>query len=540
MKHIKKVLLLLTLTLVMVASVNLRQPAQASVGDTIRNTFPDTNFAQAVANKVAAGDIDAVLTQSMVDNCTTLTATYKNIQDISGVEVLTNLQTLSVYDNKLTSLPEGIGNLKNLQTLHIYNNQITSLPASIGNLTNLEVFHASNNNLTTLPDTFGDLVNLKTIYLVNNQLTALPDTFGNLVNLDTARITQNQLSRLPESMGNLSKVRELRFYENQIAALPDSIGGLTNLTLLDMGGNQLTSIPNSMGNLSLLNTLYLDNNLLPNGYEQTLNSLGLSLTVAPEVQRQLTLDPGVTPYVINKGTDLDAIYLYDIVGLNDSAPVSYGHTLILEDYIDGNGNPVALTDYIENGIVKKNGTIYPTVRATGTGLFPNNSEHAVTVDRIALVFQATYYELSFDLNGGEGTAPETQTLLEGQVGIPVEAPTRDGFAFTGWNTQADGNGMNWIPDVMPMFSQNMTLFAQWEEAGDQVLPPSPPTPTPTPEQGITTGNNGGTNMAALYKVGTSSVPQTGDVSTVGILLVILMGSLAGLSGLIYKRKRTNK
>ena len=62
--------------------------------------------------------------------------TYKKINNYSD---LTNLQTLSLYNNQLTTLPESIGNLTNLQTLSLSHNQLTtaSLPKSIGNLTNL-------------------------------------------------------------------------------------------------------------------------------------------------------------------------------------------------------------------------------------------------------------------------------------------------------------------------------------------------------------------------------------------------------------------
>jgi len=42
--------------------------------------------------------------------------------------------------NKLTCLPESIGNLTNLKKLSLIENNLTSLPESIDNLTNLQTF----------------------------------------------------------------------------------------------------------------------------------------------------------------------------------------------------------------------------------------------------------------------------------------------------------------------------------------------------------------------------------------------------------------
>ena len=63
---------------------------EAAVGDTIAQTFPDPNMAQAVANNVSGGDVNAVLT---------------------------NLDFLYLNDNHLTSIPAEIGNLTGLNWL---------------------------------------------------------------------------------------------------------------------------------------------------------------------------------------------------------------------------------------------------------------------------------------------------------------------------------------------------------------------------------------------------------------------------------------
>ena len=86
-------------------------------------------------------------------------------------------------------------------------------------------------------------------------------------------------------------------------------------------------------------------------------------------------------------------------------------------------NLVLISDYIQNGIVIKSGTVHAQVRAAGYGLFPNTSEVALTRESITLIFETTDYDLSFNLNGATGVA--------------VTEPTREGFTFNGWNTAGE-------------------------------------------------------------------------------------------------------
>ena len=83
------------------------------------------------------------------------------------------LTKLDLGFNRLTSLPDAIGNLQNLTMLDLGENRVTSLPASIGNLQNLTELDLYNNQLTSIPTSLGNLQNLTELDLGFNQLTSL-------------------------------------------------------------------------------------------------------------------------------------------------------------------------------------------------------------------------------------------------------------------------------------------------------------------------------------------------------------------------------
>ena len=57
----------------------------------------------------------------------------------------TQVKELNASNNKLTTLPQELGNLKNLQELDVEDNELNSLP-SIGKLENLKKLFIDNNN----------------------------------------------------------------------------------------------------------------------------------------------------------------------------------------------------------------------------------------------------------------------------------------------------------------------------------------------------------------------------------------------------------
>lgn len=102
--------------------------------------------------------------------------------------------------------------------------------------------------------------------------------------------------------------------------------------------------------------------------------------------------------------------------------------------------------------------------------------------RLVLLTQETYYAtLAFDANGGSGAPAAIAGSMANtnpyvRFTIPADVPTRSGYAFAGWNQQADGSGARtyapgeyfdgWGQTTSP--GPTHWLYAQWTEAGSGV------------------------------------------------------------------------
>ena len=110
-------------------------------------------------------------------------------------------------------------------------------------------------------------------------------------------------------------------------------------------------------------------------------------------------------------------------------------------------------------VTKASGEIITTeeTEAGKTYTFTMPAE-AVTV---AVELEVILYTVTFDKNGGDTEAdPLTMTVEHGStVGtLPIE-PTREGYVFAGWNTEADGTGAEFDADTV--VTSDITVYAQW-------------------------------------------------------------------------------
>ena len=88
---------------------------------------------------------------------------------------------------------------------------------------------------------------------------------------------------------------------------------------------------------------------------------------------------------------------------------------------------------------------------------------------VAVVAEPALVTIAFDGNGATGGSMPNQQIVAGQtVNLNTNQFTRDGYNFTGWNTNAGGTGTSYTNEASytaPAGSagQTVTLYAQWQQ-----------------------------------------------------------------------------
>ena len=174
----------------------------------------------------------------------------------ASISLFTNLHTLNLGENRLTTLPDSIFALTNLRELYLYGNLLTTLPNSICNLTNLRILYLNENRLTTLPDSISLLTNLHTFGLSHNRLTTLPNSISTLTNLQALNVDNNQLTTLPPCLSNLRRLQNFYYVNNPIDHIPANVLRMINRNKTVQGVyNDSQSVHNSTIQKSLLDSI---------------------------------------------------------------------------------------------------------------------------------------------------------------------------------------------------------------------------------------------------------------------------------------------
>ena len=106
-----------------------------------------------------------------------------------------------------------------------------------------------------------------------------------------------------------------------------------------------------------------------------------------------------------------------------------------------------------------------------------NANNTVTFTDTAATTLYAYYQktitVTYDANNGSGAPAAqsgTKTYISKTNGINEYSPsitlsntepTRTGYTFTGWNTQADGTGTDYTKGTAYVIDDNITLYAKW-------------------------------------------------------------------------------
>jgi len=124
--------------------------------------------------------------------------------------------TIEIYENHVSELK-------------IYNDKLKTLPESIGNLKFLISLEIENSKLEQIPESIGKLSSLESLRLKSNRLELLPNSIGNLKSLVSLDLLDNSLKHLPVSLIKLSKLKNFYFDEDPNLNISSSVKEFLNI-----------------------------------------------------------------------------------------------------------------------------------------------------------------------------------------------------------------------------------------------------------------------------------------------------------------------
>lgn len=210
---------------------------------------------------------------------TKLILASNQLKDISpDIVNLPALAVLDIHDNKLTSLPDEIGQLQQLWKFNLSHNKLSSLPKALVSVTGLKVILLSGNIIEQLPENFGSLINLEELDLSDNKISCLPESIGNLSKLKKLNLANNQLKELPYNMRKMTGLRDLCLRNNKLTMMPSGLENMSSIDIIDCGTNLITEFPPINGPVNL-KELYLGNNRLQHLDPEMFKFLSLLVTL---------------------------------------------------------------------------------------------------------------------------------------------------------------------------------------------------------------------------------------------------------------------
>ncbi len=202
----------------------------------------------------------------------------KNFTDLTDLDDqhipgLGGIRRLYINQNKLTEIPESIGNLRMLVSIDLSANYLLKIPESIGNLRQLIRLFLEDNKISALPGNLAHLAALTDLFLDRNRFTMIPAVIQYLHALRDFNAADNKISVIPDWIGHLVNLRSINLNSNKISELPD-MSKLVRLGTLNLSGNEFTTVSENLTNLIHHANIDLRNNPMPYTDAELRNILG--------------------------------------------------------------------------------------------------------------------------------------------------------------------------------------------------------------------------------------------------------------------------
>ena len=243
-----------------------------------KKNFPDNNF-RAYVRANCQNDGDDFLSQSEIAALQSINAPDRDIANLKGIELLTEVTTLRCFDNLLTSLD--VSHNTKLTTLYCYNNSLETLKIPSG----VKTLNCNGNKLSSI-NGLSSCSQLSFLNCANNSfITLTVSNFSKLTSLNcdnNAQLStlqcQNNSSLSELALSNLQSLTTVYCNNNALTTL--TIGNCPNLTFLNCESNQLTTLDvqenKSISELNCSNNHLLNELKLPSWPSNHIKQLFLS------------------------------------------------------------------------------------------------------------------------------------------------------------------------------------------------------------------------------------------------------------------------
>ena len=203
------------------------------------SSFPDDNFREYIKEYIDTSG-DGYLSSSEINAVTYIYASEWEINDLSGIEIFTELESLTCNDSFLTEID--LSMCENLTDITLDNNKISKMELPKG----IQYLSFSYNKVKEID--LNKYQQLVSIDCSNNIIEKI--NCSGLYNLNSLDCYNNKIKEL--NLKNCPNLMYLLCYNNQLTTL--DVSGYLDLYKLDCAGNNLSSLNISQNcNLTILN-----------------------------------------------------------------------------------------------------------------------------------------------------------------------------------------------------------------------------------------------------------------------------------------------